>query len=574
MPLTKRMQLLKTDISGDNSPKLGGILNSNQNQIQWSKGVDVASANALVLGTDGNTFDITGTTTITSISTLSPGTLVLLHFDSALTLTHHSTDLILPDGVNIKTAAGDNALFFEYTTGSWRCINYQRSLMGVSRNLLTNSGVGVWSNAEDLYTTGDTVPASGDGFTHDAVTCDDDAVDDESADWSETGGGAITYDTDIYDFDGSAANEYVHSAADFAALTEGKQYEMQIYFSDEAAAQTVQMGVFTAGAAAFTAIGPDITTDGGGVTYNRMFTADGTERRIGFKVTSNPGGAAKINWKDTLLHEVTPGIVGANTLGPDGWTKTEAADIWREHSGANTQDGSFYALKILSSGQGIYEVYQILGDDNTVGEAKYIGKTITFGAWVKTDAASQVKLTIYDDTEFFSSENAGSGWEWLEVTRTITGVATRVGFNVDNGKTAYISQPMLVFGTHIGAGNYSQPPGEIVWFETNLILTDYNGVTVSANATINSEAQSNGKIPKNIKAARSLLIGSCATLEKTLYTQTSTSAGAVGVQLYANVANNRITATGFQPCDANGDFAMLRDDTFNEVSILIEGVQL
>jgi hypothetical protein len=38
-------------------------------QIQWSKGADVASATALALGTDGNYFDVTGTTTITSIGT-------------------------------------------------------------------------------------------------------------------------------------------------------------------------------------------------------------------------------------------------------------------------------------------------------------------------------------------------------------------------------------------------------------------------------------------------------------------------------------------------------------------------
>src|SRR5574343_1836492 len=35
---------------------------------KWAKGADVASANALALGTDGNYFDITGTTTITSIN--------------------------------------------------------------------------------------------------------------------------------------------------------------------------------------------------------------------------------------------------------------------------------------------------------------------------------------------------------------------------------------------------------------------------------------------------------------------------------------------------------------------------
>lgn len=96
-------------------------------QFNWSKGADVASASSLTLGTDGNSFDITGTTAITSIGTLGVGTLVLLQFDDALTLTHHATDLVLPGEADIITQAGDTALFWEYATDDWRCINYQRS---------------------------------------------------------------------------------------------------------------------------------------------------------------------------------------------------------------------------------------------------------------------------------------------------------------------------------------------------------------------------------------------------------------------------------------------------------------
>lgn len=94
---------------------------------KWAKGADVASASALTLGTDGNAFDITGTTTITSIGTLGIGTLVVLQFDGILTLTHHATDLILPTVANITTAAGDIAVFYEYATGDWRCISYSRA---------------------------------------------------------------------------------------------------------------------------------------------------------------------------------------------------------------------------------------------------------------------------------------------------------------------------------------------------------------------------------------------------------------------------------------------------------------
>lgn len=96
----------------------------------WSKGADVASATALTLGIDGNYFDITGTTTITSISTLGIGTVIKLHFDGILTLTHHATDLILPGGANITTAAGDEAEFIEYASGDWRCTKYSLASFG------------------------------------------------------------------------------------------------------------------------------------------------------------------------------------------------------------------------------------------------------------------------------------------------------------------------------------------------------------------------------------------------------------------------------------------------------------
>jgi hypothetical protein len=109
----------------DTTPQLGGTLDTNSQQIRWSKGADVASATALTLGIDGNSFDITGTTAIESINTLGVGTCVLLQFDDALTLTHDATDLILPGGANITTAAGDVAMMWEYATGNWKCVAYE-----------------------------------------------------------------------------------------------------------------------------------------------------------------------------------------------------------------------------------------------------------------------------------------------------------------------------------------------------------------------------------------------------------------------------------------------------------------
>ena len=89
----------------------------------WFKGSDVASTGTLTLGA-GNWFDITGTTAITSITTIGVGTFILLQFDGALLLTYHSTDLLLPGGEDILTQAGDIAVFYEHATGDWRLISY------------------------------------------------------------------------------------------------------------------------------------------------------------------------------------------------------------------------------------------------------------------------------------------------------------------------------------------------------------------------------------------------------------------------------------------------------------------
>ena len=119
------------NIVEDTTPQLGGDLDCNGAQIQWSKGADVASNSALPVLTDGNYFDVTGTTTVTSINTTGgAGTLIKLHFDGAVTLTHHSSNLILAGATNFTTEAGDEVEFVEYDTGKYRMTGW--SLAGTA----------------------------------------------------------------------------------------------------------------------------------------------------------------------------------------------------------------------------------------------------------------------------------------------------------------------------------------------------------------------------------------------------------------------------------------------------------
>ena len=111
----------------DTSPQLGGNLDANGHQVQWSKGADVASAAALPLLTDGNSFDCTGTGTITSFDTIGVGTIINLVHTGIQVITHSATNLICLSGANITTAVGDVSEWLEYATGDFRMINYARA---------------------------------------------------------------------------------------------------------------------------------------------------------------------------------------------------------------------------------------------------------------------------------------------------------------------------------------------------------------------------------------------------------------------------------------------------------------
>lgn len=93
-----------------------------------TKGADIASAGTTDLGAvAGFLHDITGTTTITGLGTVSSGIHKVIKFEGALTLTHNGTSLILPGAANITTADGDIGWFASEGSGNWRCISYSRA---------------------------------------------------------------------------------------------------------------------------------------------------------------------------------------------------------------------------------------------------------------------------------------------------------------------------------------------------------------------------------------------------------------------------------------------------------------
>ena len=87
---------------------------------EGNKGADIASGATLTLVAGSDFADVTGTTTVTAISTRPAGSRFTFQFDGALTLTHNATTLILEGSTNLVTAAGDVVRFISEGGGNWR----------------------------------------------------------------------------------------------------------------------------------------------------------------------------------------------------------------------------------------------------------------------------------------------------------------------------------------------------------------------------------------------------------------------------------------------------------------------
>jgi hypothetical protein len=100
----------------------------------WQRGTDIASGTTLSLpATGGGVFNVTGTSTVSGISSAQGGRCVKLRFASSLTLTHNATSFILPGAANIIASSGDVAEFVneaaqDASGSNWRCFNYMPSL--------------------------------------------------------------------------------------------------------------------------------------------------------------------------------------------------------------------------------------------------------------------------------------------------------------------------------------------------------------------------------------------------------------------------------------------------------------
>lgn len=105
-----------------------GLLTNTNSAVPYlnKQSADVASATTIDLNAiRGELVDVTGTTTITTV-TLAQGHTRILRFTGILTFTHGAS-LVLPTSANITTAAGDYAIVSGYASSVVRCVGYFRA---------------------------------------------------------------------------------------------------------------------------------------------------------------------------------------------------------------------------------------------------------------------------------------------------------------------------------------------------------------------------------------------------------------------------------------------------------------
>jgi len=407
----------------------------------------------------------------------------------------------------------------------------------LKENLITNSGFDVWSNStlETVATTHSESFESNAGLwtgnfnTSEATSTDEANSGSNSLKCTNTGGGwGLTYQS-------SAITVVI-----------GKLYKVSVYAHNGNSGSTR----VTAGSASAT--GTDIfesgtVTTGGWSEHTFVFEATTTALWI---VLGTYDGAAPYNlynyYDDITVTEVTPGCVANDNKGPDGWYTEWAGvnypDVYRHHdvsdeddANRNTKDGSFYSLKFTAT-ESLSQHHNVAWpkgfNDNEEWRNRVRGRTLTFGCWSKSANVGDAQMGIkYHDGvwQFISDTNTGTTWEWLEVTKTIPTDADQIQVYMQNdtsGETTYFSQPMLVFGSSIGEGNYTRPQGEIVWFENHNVTsnkfndkTGANGFSDVAVTSYNLEADSNGVIPKGAKAIMPYVVCRDSASASTNYTR-------------------------------------------------------
>ena len=457
----------------------------------------------------------------------------------------------------------------------------------LKQNLITNSGFGVWSNS--LLSQGRTVGQQSNSYDVGAAILDNDGTAIGS--WNGTTTRCtVTVGAGIFTITDDGTGSTMETSVDLSGLTIGKLYKFAVSLNNGTGTWAVGVGAGlqvepNGGGANIAYVASQ--TEAGSQEYSVIWEATETNNRI--TLVADVTASQTVTYDNIYVIEVTPGCVAANALAMEGWFKKSGVQVLRQHNdgGTLTKDGSFYSLKVDSITAGDNVIWPLSAiKTSEYHYQNFAGRTVTFGAWVYATTASHAFLQLVDSdttdddqsSDSSSYHTGGSSWEWLEVTMTVSASTTEfsVALCFDNTTTAYISQPILVFGNSIGEGNYSPMPQETIWFDnlTDIVLNSYSNISVSADADINIEAETNGIIPKGIKTVHVQIRGKAGSVTNAMRIGPSGFNEGRSLAIYVTVANAIHVLSGWVPCDSDGDISITRSVTFDQVRFRVYGVQL
>ena len=349
----------------------------------------------------------------------------------------------------------------------------------------------------------------------------------------------------------------------------GKIYKYSFYVkSGTSGNESFQGGIADRGGAFYSYA--EGTSAAGWVQYTGTWEC--TDTTVEFDLIKTTATAGTMYFDEVTLYEITPCCTAVTTVAFDGGFRKNTLDIYRQHNdgGTLTKDGSFYSLKTVPTVTSEYIYFFFSVYNKAEHMQRFAGRKVTFGVWAKTSTASHFRIGISSGADTLSSfHTGGGGWEWLEVTQTVGATPTsfiptmhwEAAIALNGDTIVYLSQPMLVFGSYIGQGNYKPIPQEIIHCEKAINSNLYNSTTGWSDVAftdLNLEADSDAMLPKGIKMifvhTEVLDSGAGAASEVHVTLRADATAEMCFSNSVAGLGNSRDNHLGgVQACDVNGD---------------------
>lgn len=192
------------------------------------------------------------------------------------------------------------------------------------------------------------------------------------------------------------------------------------------------------------------------------------------------------------------------TGGPDGWKKYSTLQAWRQYltdadRRSTVMPGCDYSVKLRKNTSATELFYAELNP------RELAGKTITFGSF-SLPASGTTRLFIFDgQTWSYSPFFYNSGFNWVEVTKTIGNTPDRlwIGYSLDGAPNdvTWVTQPIARYGaTPIGNDGYRPTRGLHVFTTHPNFNRNYVDGSVASDRVIRIEQESLGKLPSGLKA--------------------------------------------------------------------------